>query len=366
VTEKKLKSSEIRKRNKLKLEKPYVYEKILKFEEKLRQGESIAIIQFQFNYSCNFRCIHCSANRFMNKRKARSFTVDDAKNLAEQADELGLARFVMTGGEPLIAKELDEFVEAINPDKFYINCDTNGWLLDNKKARHLKNIGIDRIQLSIDSLNPEEHDSFRNRKGAFEKALRAVDAAVDAGLDIFIQTVATKQRLYSEEFVRFIEYFNKRDIGVFVSFAKPVGVWEGKFDVMIDKKDIIYFERELETKYNVFSHLTPAYGLNMGCHAVKGMISITQYGDVMPCPYIHVSLGNVFEEPLEKIIRRGLDIKFFGEHVNTCLIAEDREFIEKYIVKNVYNKPLPVPYYDVFTLEDKTEIYFNKSKDFFK
>jgi len=50
----------------------------------------------------------------------------------------------------------------------------------------------------------------------------------------------------------------------------------------------------------------------MGCIGVKGMISITQYGDVQPCPYIHVSIGNVFDEPLSNIIQRGLNIKWFG------------------------------------------------------
>jgi len=109
---------------------------------------------------------------------------------------------------------------------------------------------------------------------------------------------------------------------------------------------------ELEKKYNVFTHLTPSYGLDLGCIAVKRMVSITKYGDVMPCPYIHVSLGNFFEEPLKDIIDRGMKIKYFGKHVGTCLIAEDRKFINDYVVKKIYGKPLPVPYAEVFTSKD--------------
>ena len=285
--------------------------------------------------------------------------MEDVKDLARQADELGLARFVITGGEPLTFKDFDELVAAINPQKFFINCDTNGWLLDEEKARHLKNIGVDRIQLSLDSLDPEEHDSFRNAKGSHARAMRAVDAALDAGLGIFIQTVVTKQRLYSDEFVKFIEFFNKKDIGVFVSYAKPVGCWEGNFDNLITKDDFKYME-ELEKKHKVFTHLTPAYGLNMGCIAVKGMISVTQYGDVLPCPYIHTSIGNVFKEPLKDIIQRGLNIKHFGEHVDTCLIAEDKNFIHNYVEKKIYNKPLPVPCQEVFTNDDITRRPFNE------
>jgi MoaA/NifB/PqqE/SkfB family radical SAM enzyme len=354
-----LKVQEAGRRDKLKATKPYVYEKVLKFDEKIRRGESIAIIQFQYNYACNLACAHCSIKRFQGKKDGRMFTMEDVRHLARQADEMGLARFVITGGEPLVFKDLDALVAAIDPQKFYINCDTNGWLLDEAKARHLKAIGIDRVQLSIDSLDPELHDAFRKAKGSHARAMRAADAALGAGLDIFIQTVVTKQRLRTQEFIDFIEYFNKKDIGVFVTYAKPVGAWEGHYEALVDQDDMRYME-SLEKKHRVFTHLTPAYGLNMGCIAVKGMISVTQYGDVLPCPYIHTSIGNVFEEPLKDIIRRGLDIKYFGEHVDTCLIAEDRAFIEKYVAGRIYGKPLPVPCGEVFSAEDKTVKPFHK------
>ncbi len=359
-----LKPEEINRRSSLKEKKPYVYEKILRFNEKLKRGESIAIIQFQYNYACNFHCQHCSIRRFQGKKNKKQFTIKDVKNLFKQADELGLARVTITGGEPLVFKDLDELVAAIDPQKFYINCDSNGWFLDEKKAKHLKEIGVDRIQLSLDSLNPKEHDEFRRAPGAFERAMRAIDATLNAGLAIFVQTVVWKQRLYSKEFIKFLEYFNKRGIGVFVSYAKPVGAWEGKYDGLVNKKDMKYMQ-ELEKKYNVFTHLTPAYGLNMGCIAVKGMFSVTQYGDVQPCPYMHLSIGNVFEEPLKDIIKRGFSIKYFGEYVDTCTIAEDRDFIKNYVAKKIYGKPVPVPWYKVFTEKDKTKKPFNEDERLF-
>lgn len=350
---KELNPEENNNRNKLKASKPYVYEKILKLEEKYKRGESIAIIQFQYNYECNFRCEHCSIKRFQGKENKRSFTIPDVKDLFRQADELGLARVTITGGEPLVFRDFDELVAAIDPSKFYVNCDTNGWLLDVKRAKHLKAVGVDRIQLSVDSLDAAEHDRFRGAAGSHARTLKAIESAREAGLEIFIQTVVTRQRLHSDEFVKFLEFFNRKGLGVFVSYAKPVGAWEGNFSCLVDKEDMKYMGK-LEKAHKVFTHLTPAYGLEMGCIAVKGMFSITQYGDVLPCPYIHVSIGNVFKEPLRDIIRRGLGIKYFGEHVDTCLIAEDRPFIEKYIAGRVYGKPLPVPSSEVFTEEDRT------------
>jgi len=347
-----LKPSEIGKRNKLKKEKPYVYGKIMKFAEKVKKGESIAILQFQYDYTCNFNCQHCDITRLRdNKKKKRFFTISDVKELSRQADEMGLAQIVITGGEPLIFPDFDEIVKAIDPQKFWIVSDTNGWFLDGKRARHLKSIGVDKIQLSLDSLSATEHDKFRGKPGSHERAIRAIDAALNAGLNLIIQTVVTKQRIRSQEFIDFLKFGKRKGIGIFVTYAKPVGAWEGNFACLVDKNDMDYL-RELEKKYNVFTHLTPAYGLNLGCISVKRMVSITKYGDVMPCPYIHVSLGNFFQEPLKEIIQRGLKIKYFGKHVDTCLIAEDRKFINDIVVKKIYGKSLPVPYSEVFTSED--------------
>ena len=338
-------------RSKLQQEKPRVHEKVLRSNELIAAGKSAAIIQLQYNYFCNVHCEHCSIKPFQGKKNARSLTPADVKDLFQQADAMGLARVTITGGEPLTFPDFDELVAAIDPQKFYVNCDTNGLLLTPERAQHLKSIGVDRIQLSIDSLDPKAHDAFRGKKGLHACAMNGIKAARDAGLAIFIQTVVTKQRLYSDEFIQFLEYFKGMSIGVFVSYAKPVGAWAGQFDMLVNKDDMRYMET-LEQKYKVFTHLTKAYGLDMGCISVKGMFSVTQYGDVLPCPYIHTSIGNIFEEPLKDIIDRGLNIKFFGKHVSTCLIAESRPFIDKYVAGRIYGKPLPVPGQEVFTKED--------------
>ena len=320
----------------------------MQFSDKVARGESIAIIQFQYDYTCNLRCQHCSVKRFQGKKEGRTFTLDDVRDFCRQADELGLANFVITGGEPLVFPDFDKLVEAIDPSRFYIVSDSNGWLLDDEKARHLKSIGVDKIQLSLDSLDAQEHDEFRRRAGSHERAMRAIDACQKAGLNIILSTVVTHQRIHSEEFIEYLEFAKSKGVGTFVTYAKPVGSWEGKFDMLVTKEDMAYMRDVLEKKYDVFTHLTPSYGLDLGCIAMKRMISVTKYGDVMPCPYIHVSIGNVFEEPLKDIIERGMNIKWFGKHVNTCLIAESRPFIDKYIVPT-YSKELPVPMCEVFS-----------------
>ncbi len=339
---------EIQKRENLRRTKPLVYDKVIKYEEKFRRGESIAIIQFQYDYRCNFNCVHCcTANMH---KKPRYFSLNDVRELSRQADAIGLAHFTITGGEPLIFPDLEQLVEALNPDKFYIAMDSNAWLLDDAKAKWLKSIGIEKVHLSLDSMYVKEHDDFRKRKGSFDRVLKAIDASRNAGLAILINTVVTRQRARSDEFRRFLEYTNSMDARVVMMLAKPAGRWQGNLDVILDQSDLEYVRR-FETTHNAFTHLVPAYGMDMGCIAVKRMVSITRYGDLMPCPWIHISLGNVFEEPLKDILERGMSIKWFGQKQNTCLGSVDGEFMRDYLGK-IFGKPFPVPWQEVFTEKD--------------
>jgi MoaA/NifB/PqqE/SkfB family radical SAM enzyme len=347
-TLKTLTPAEESKRDALRETKPRVYEKLQRYIEKFNRKESIAIIQFQYDYACNFSCEHCAVARM--ERKPRHFALDDVRELSRQGDELGLANFVITGGEPLVFKDLDALIDAIDPQKWYLVMDTNGWALDHGKARYLKAKGVDKIQLSLDSIHPEKHDEFRKHRESFDRAVNAVDAAVDAGLNIILSTVATRQNVRSQDFIDLLEFAKGKGIGTFVTLAKPVGKWEGNFDALCSKEDIAYID-ELGKKYSVFTHLTPSFGLDIGCIAVKRMISVTKYGDVMPCPYIHTAIGNFFEEPLADIINRGLNNKFFGERIGTCIAAVSRPFIEKYMAKS-YGRNLPIPYDEMFSEED--------------
>lgn len=351
TTKNALKPEEIEKRNKVKKEKPYVYEKFMKYADKAKKGESIAIIQFQYNYICNFHCTHCCISKLQGKNDRRAFTPKDVKELAKQADAMGLAEFVISGGEPLIFPDFDEVVKAIDPNKFYIVSDTNGWFLDDERAKHLKSIGVDKIQLSLDGMLAADHDEFRHKQGSHDRVIKAIDSARNAGLNVILQTVVWKERVRSQELIDFLEFGKQKGIGIIISFAKPIGEWEGNMDILVNEDDLKYV-RGLEKKYNVFTHLTPGYGIDLGCIAVKRMVSITKYGDVMPCPFIQISLGNVFEEPLKDIIERGMKIGWFKNRYDTCLAAIDRKFIQEVEVAKLYGKQPPVPYKEVFTEKD--------------
>jgi MoaA/NifB/PqqE/SkfB family radical SAM enzyme len=346
-------------RDGLKFTKPHVHAKMAKFGEKIARGESIAIIRVEYSYLCNFSCEHCCAEPFMDHKftkvqkaadKRPRMTIEDVKTLSRQADEIGLARFVITGGEPLVMKDFDEVVAAIDPDKHYIISDSNGWFLDDARAKHIKSIGVDKIQMSLDSSIPEEHDHFRRKPGSFARVMKGIDACQDAGLHLILSTCLTKGRAKTKEFLDLCELAKKRGIGLYVTYAKPVGAYLGNTDCLITKEDADIV-RDLEKEYPVFTHMTPSYGMYLGCITVKGIVTVTSTGEVEPCPYIHVSIGNFMHEHLRDILDRGMRIRQFGEHRPDCIIGENHEFIQL-ITDKTRGRQLPVPYTDVFTEAD--------------
>lgn len=355
-----LSEQESTRREKLRAEKPRVLEKILAQPELVAQGKSVALIVLNYDYICNFKCEHCSSDGLMIKNKKdreaaalrRFLTPPEVKKLFDEADALGLSHVAISGGEPLSYRDFDQVIEAIGPDRFWIATDTNGWFLDKERAKHLKSIGLDKVQISLDSFVKEDHDRFRNKKGAYDRVIRAVEASKEAGLQVLILTTVTKQRVYSEEFINFLEFFKTKAVQVYVTLAKPIGAWAGNLDVVCGDEELKHLD-VLAEKYGIATRFYGGYGLDVGCIAVKRSVTITKYGHVMPCPYIQTSIGNIFAEPLGTILERGLDLRHFsyGEK-RTCISGnKDHEFVQKYMPR-IWTSKEPVPYQAVFEASD--------------
>jgi MoaA/NifB/PqqE/SkfB family radical SAM enzyme len=155
----------------------------------------------------------------------------------------------------------------------------------------------------------------------------------------------------SEEFRNLCEFSKQRGIGLYVTYAKPVGSCKDHLEWLITKDDADYL-RELEKDYPVFTHMTPSYGMFQGCITVKGIITVTSTGEIVPCPYMDMSIGNYLKEPLKLILERGMRNKWLGPHRPDCLIGEDREFI-KFHNDTVGDRVLlPVPYGEGFSDAD--------------
>jgi len=348
--------TEKNKRRDQSIKRPRVYEKIQNYFKNMLDGDISPILRLKINRSlCNFHCQHCCEEPYMTRDLKKRGIVDsrpqmsteDYKELSRQADEYGIFRFVITGGEALIDKNLDKLIVALDPMKHLIILDTNGWTFDEEKAKWFAGLGGYKAQISLDSMIEEEHDSFRGKKGAYKRVMRALDAAKKADLELLISTCVIKDRVFSEEFTTMCEYCKDNDIPLYVTLAKPVGTARDQDTWVCTKEDVDYL-KFLETKYNIFTHMTPNYGQPGRCITVKGINTVNHDGEIIPCPYMDLSIGNVTKEPLSVILERGMMNSWLGPYRDECIIGENFDFIKFHnqTVKD-YEKIsplLPVPY----------------------
>ena len=278
---------ENRKRTDQRLKRPRVYEKIQAFFRDMADGVISPILRLKTNKSlCNLQCQHCCEEPYMERDliartgkpdPRRQMDLADYADLSRQADEYGIFRFVLTGGEAMLDKNFEPLVAALNPDRHLIILDTNGWHFDEKKVNWFASLGGYKAQISLDSYYEAEHDAFRNRKGSYKRAMRSIEATKRGGLELLISTCIVKGRVFSREFQELVDFCDANEIPLYVTLAKPVGSAREHDEWICTKEDVDRL-KELEDRHNVFTHMTPSYGMPGRCITVKGINTINHDG----------------------------------------------------------------------------------------
>jgi MoaA/NifB/PqqE/SkfB family radical SAM enzyme len=261
--------------------------------------------------------------------------LEKVAELADEAHELGIFEFNLHGGELTIdEKQIFALLDAIKPERFYTFLTTNGYLMTQDLANRLAERGVDRVSVSIDSMDSAVHDGFRGVKGAHERAIKALEYVKNAGMKPYVNITVGHFNALSDDLEAMCRFSYEHGYLTFINIAIPSGNWKGHFEVMIDDTDRMRLG-ELRKKYkNVLRDLWDVfdrkYEGSLGCQTLSKLY-VTPSGDVLPCSFIHISIGNVYEKNLREIFDYGASIKYFGCHCDCCLAGECREFAEKYM-----------------------------------
>lgn len=284
-------------------------------------------IGIQIIYACNFNCSHCSCKKLIEPNR-ELMTVDDYKRLCEQAMELGCTTFGIEGGEPFMRKDWREVIKAFKPKYNHTMITTNSSFLTDKLVKELKDMGVDTLNLSLDSGFPKEHDEFRNCTGNFEQVINAIKLCEKYKIRVVFNMVLWKGNLYSKGFVRLLNLADKHNIFINTMFAKATGNFSESKESMLDEEDIEYYYNVRKTYPQILRHLDYNFG-SWGCPGAKEMLNITPYGDVFICANCHISGGNLKRESLKIIRDRMLEKDYFNRY-QKCLLSENKEFMDKF------------------------------------
>ncbi|MBC7906146.1 MAG: radical SAM protein [Rhodospirillaceae bacterium] len=343
------------------LAKPRVVEKFKSFLDYVRKndgkiGTKQRGLDMNLNNACNLRCKHCFTNSPAGDHVKELLPIEKIADIANQADELGIFEWDLQGGELMLRPEmLFEVLEAIGTQRFYVYLTTNGTNMDAAMAEHLAAAGVNRVSVSIDSMEEAVHDSFRGKEGSWKQAIAALEHVKEAGMSPYLNITVGHYNAFSEDIEKLFEYSKLKGYTTLVNVATPAGMWQKMSEIMVDEADKAHLI-ELRKKYkNVLRNIWNPFNRNdeaiLGCNTVNRLY-ITPLGDVLACPYVHIKLGNVFEQSLKEIADFGFSIKYFGEHSALCLAGEDKEFVGKYLQREGTSIFKPMDAREIFTKDD--------------
>ncbi|MPW26667.1 GTP 3',8-cyclase MoaA [Alkalibaculum sp. M08DMB] len=202
----------------------------------------IKYLRISITERCNLKCIYCSPGEGEDckEEKTRYLTPSEIELVVRSMAKVGISKVRITGGEPLIRNDVCEIIERVASVSGIedISLTTNGIKLD-KMAEGLKKAGLNRLNISLDSLN-EERFSYITGGGKLKNTLKGIEKSLELGLQpVKINTVLVKG-INDSEIESFIELTKDRPIEVRFIELMPIGKFgEENSDKIIANEQII-------------------------------------------------------------------------------------------------------------------------------
>ncbi len=271
---------------------------------------------FEITRACNLTCTHC----FNDSGRRLPDELSDKERLAviEDLCFAGVQEVRFTGGEPLVIDSLFDYVALVRKNGLRASIGTNGALISALIAEKLASAGLNNAITSIDGME-EKHDSIRG-KGSFRKTLTGVQALLDAGIPVRVNTVVMRSNF--EEVIRVAEYFSKRSVPVMIRRLIPAGRADDMTSEMLTKEDYSQLRERLDSllsnpKVHLRGHylkddkvtrrITLPFSRNACSAGHRGLVVLPD-GAVQTCGFLgplgESSPGNLKTESLSVVWRR--------------------------------------------------------------
>ncbi len=151
----------------------------------------LQLVAWEITSKCNLFCAHCRGSSTSDCVEGE-LTTKECFNLIDQISEAGNPILILTGGEPLCRPDFLQIAEYAANKGLRVVLGTNGTLLTDDMAAQLKTIPVSRIGISLDFPKAELQDDFRGKKGAYAAAMKGIEAARKAGIEVQINSTITK------------------------------------------------------------------------------------------------------------------------------------------------------------------------------
>jgi radical SAM protein with 4Fe4S-binding SPASM domain len=287
------------------------------------------IVSWNMTKKCNLLCPHCYIDSTARLEQNNSeLSTEEARLVIDELSYINdRLMLVLSGGEPLLRDDIYEIVEYASSGGFIPVLGSNGMLLTKESIRLLKKAGLRGVGVSIDSVNPDEHDRFRGVDGAWDLSVSGLRYAREAGIETQIDATLTDRNY--QEIDRFIEFgvgLGVKAINFFFLICTGRAI---KTDISTNNYESAlrqvanstFKEKRLMVRARCAPHIyrilyDDGYSIapgTRGCLAGRSYMRIDPEGNVTPCPYMYVIAGNIRESSLSEIWEGSSYLKLLRE-----------------------------------------------------
>lgn len=286
------------------------------------------LIFWETTAACNLKCIHCRASA-IDFRSPDDLTTEESFALLDSIASFAKPVIVLSGGEPLVRDDIYDIAAHGTSVGLKMVLATNGTRVTPEVAKRMKEVGIQRISVSIDGSTAESHDKFRRQAGAFDAALVGIENAKAVGIPFQINTSITRHNL--DEIPDILDMAVRIGaVAVHIFLLVPTGCGKEIADEEMitpqQYEDVLnwFYDKSKEVPISLKATCAPHYfrimrhraakegikitpethgfeAMTKGCLAGTGVCFVSQKGDVYPCGYLPLKAGNVRETPFPEI-----------------------------------------------------------------
>lgn len=295
-------------------------------------GRQISYLRVSLTELCNFRCIYCMPPEGISLRPPWEYlTRQEITRFVALAGQMGVTRIRLTGGEPLLREDILDVIRSLKAIETVkdLSITTNGSRLA-PLVPSLKEAGLDRINISLDSLRPERFREI-TRQDAYQKVLEAVFAALSAGFPVKLNVVVLRG-IMEEEILGFVRLVCHEPLEVrFLEFMPLCGTgWRSDLFLPIEEvKQIVFAHFDLVEEFPRGDQAAQTFAFRNGRGRVGFIASVSESfcdrcsrirltadGKIRPCLFSELEVSvkdllqkNAPDEEIMEAIRRAAWMK---------------------------------------------------------
>ncbi len=257
--------------------------------------------------ACNLKCVHC----YWPNHNVNHLPTNDALRVLDELRAMKCLHLTLSGGEALLHPDILSIIRYARELDFSVTLMTNGVKLDYQHLKELKKANLSAVQLSLYSMNESVHDSITRVPGSYAKTISAINQLLELDIPIKIACPVMKQNY--DSFISVSEHYIP--LGVFVDHDMEIipktdfsrdnidecRLSENELYIAAEKIHNISAISKSEKNINIEKPKNTRAPDDPVCGAGIQMLSISNTGDVYPCPTFKYKIGNIYKSSLSDI-----------------------------------------------------------------